>query len=478
MTATLVQIEAFPAVKLDAARDLLAKGHARLVRGAKRVGQSAPALPQIKIDRAYTMLFCTKCKRRGGEAGSWRNAPEGSLARQWGDCAPCDPLGMGTGCQGHMAPRDLVDISVDADRPALAGWEFLAVVEPLTGGNLIRQVPGAAVADGELVGWRQGAISCDHCGTKRDRKETFILRATGEESAIAAGTYKQVGRQCLGDFLGGQSPSQIVWLLSIERTIRACGEEDDESWGGGGGRIRPTYDPADFLTWTAAAVRVSGWISRAKAQAEETQSTADRVQYLLTPPFGGGQSLALWHEARTKHAPGKSDEDRGAAALAWAKALPGNSDYERNLSLIAQQDRLDPKHAGILASAIAAYDRELGRQVERHASAAGDVVRKHVGALGDRLELVVTVLRVADVETDYETLHIHTLRDQAGNAIVWKTTSKRLDVGWSGAVKGTVKKHAEYRGEQQTELSRVAEVKAKPKKEPKAKKAKNSLVEA
>jgi hypothetical protein len=162
--------------------------------------------------------------------------------------------------------------------------------------------------------------------------------------------------------------------------------------------------------------------------------------------------------------------------LAWAKGLPGNTDYERNLSLIAQQERLDPKHAGILASAIAAYDREVGKQAEqRQASTAGDVVSKHVGALGDRLELVVTVLRVADVETDYGTLHIHTLRDQASNAIVWKTTSKRLDVGWSGAVKGTVKKHAEYRGEQQTELSRVAEVKAKPKKAPKVKKT--TLVE-
>jgi hypothetical protein len=450
MTATLVQIEAFPAAKLDAARDLLAKGHARLARGAKRVGQSAPAMPQVKIDRAYTMLFCTKCKRRGGEAGSWRNAPEGSLARQWGDCAPCDPLGRGTGCQGHM---------------------FLAVVEPLTGGNLIRQVPGAAVADGDLIGWRQGAIRCDHCGTKRDRKETFILRATGEDAAIAAGTYKQVGRQCLSDFLGGQSPSQIVWLLSIERTIRACGEEDDESWGGGGGRIRQTYDPVDFLTWTAAVVRVSGWISRARAQAEETRSTSDVVQYLLTPQFGA-QAQALWHEARVKHAPGKSDEDRGAAALAWAKALPGNSDYERNLSLVAKQSRLDPKHAGILASAVIGYEREVGKQVEQQTVAAGGVVSKHVGALGDRLELVVTVLRVADVETDYGTMHIHTLRDQAGNAIVWKTASKRLDVGWSGLIKGTVKRHAEYRGEQQTELSRIAEQKSKAKK---AKKVREDL---
>lgn len=465
MLAGTIQIEAFPAAKLDAARDLLAKGHARLVRGAKRVGQSAPSMPQIKIDRAYTKLFCTKCKRCGGEAGSWRHAPEGSLARQWGDCAPCDPLGMGTGCQGYMAPRDLVDISVDTDRPALAGWEFLAVVEPLAGGNLIRQVPGALIVDGELIGWRQGKISCDHCGTKRDRKETFILRATGEDAAIAAGTYKQVGRQCLADFLGGQSPSQIVWLLSIERTVRACGEEDDASWGGGG-RVRQTYDPAEFMTWTAAVVRVSGWISRSKARNEETQSTADFVQYLLTPPFGGGQAVAHWNETRAEYAPGKSDEERGAAALAWARGLPGTSDYERNLALVAQQERLDPKHAGILASAIAGYDRELGRQVEQTVTRL-DVVSTHVGAIGDRLTMSVTVLRVADIETDYGALHIHTMRDAVGNAIVWKTTSKRLDVGWSGIIKGTVKKHAEYRSEQQTELSRVAEVK-----EPKESKAK------
>lgn len=469
MPATLLQIEAFPAAKLDAARDLLAKGHARLARGAKRAGQSAPPAPQIQIERSYTKLFCTKCKRCGGEAGAWRLAPEGSLARQWGDCAPCDPLGMGIGCQGHMAPRDLIDVSVDAGRPVLAGWEFLAVVEPLTGGNLIRQVPGAVVADGELIGWRQDVIRCDHCATKRDRKETFILRATGEDAAIAAGTYKQVGRQCLANFLGGQSPAQIVWLLSIERAIRACGEEDDARWGGGG-RIRQTYDLTDFLTWTAAVVRVAGWVSRTVAQAEERQSTADLVQYLLAPPFGGGQAAARWNERRAEHAPGKSDGDRGAAALAWAKALSGDSDYERNLSLIARQDRLDPKHAGILASAIAGYDRELGRRAEQTA-ARPVTASAHVGTIGDRLVMEMTVLRVADVETDYGVLHIHIMRDAAGNAILWKTTSKRLDVGWSGAVKGTIKKHGEYRGEQQTELSRVAEAKVPKAKVPKAKEA-------
>lgn len=470
-TTAIVTIKGFPASKLEAARDLIARGYRRLVSAAIKAGQAAPVRPAIELVAERVILRCGTCKRMGGDADAWKHAPEGSLCRQWGSTPPCDPLHMGDGCTGQMSRRAVVDLEVTAGRPALAGWEFLAVVEPLTGGNLICQVPGASVVDGELAQWRTGAIGCDHCAKKRQRLETFIVRADGSDPSIPAGVYRQVGRNCLVDFLGGKSTAEILWSLDIEKAIRKIGDDDGDGFGGG--PSTQTHDPVEFLGWAASSIRIVGWTSKAQAQANADRggdgtSTASRTSYLISPPWGP-TALAKWREDRKEFQPTEVDLTHAAAALAWAIGLPGSSDYERNLSLVARQPRLDPKHAGILASAITAYDRHMGQVAERVRTRTNPTAASaHLGKLGERLELVATVERIADVETDYGMLHIHTMRDAAGNALIWKTTSARLDVDAKLNVRGTVKRHSEYRGELQTELARCSTSEPKEPKPPRA----------
>lgn len=456
--ATPIEIKAFPATKLALARELIAKGHRRLVNAAAKVGQAAPAAPTVVMVAERAILVCNTCKRGGGDADAWKRAPEGSLCRQWGSTPPCDPLHQGNGCAGMMRRHAVVDIEVSSGRPSLAGWDFLAVVEPLVGGNLLRQVPWAAVTDGELESFRDGEIRCDHCTKNRKRLETFIVRADGSDPAIAAGMYKQVGRNCLTAFLGGKSPAELTWSLNLEKLIREIADDDD-SGPVRGYDLTEAFDLLEFLAWTSSSIRIVGWTSKAEAHAKATaggsgDSTASRVSYLLTPQ----QNLAAhakWIADRRDFQPTETDLTQAAAALAWAIGLLGTSDYERNLGLIARQPTLAPKHTGILASAINAYLRHTGQDLASKRAAAGSVApSQHLGEVGKRLDLQVTIERVIDTETDYGILHIHTMRDAHGNAIVWKTTSKRLEVNATLALRGTVKKLSEFRGELQTELSR------------------------
>lgn len=460
-------IESFPAQRLVAARNQIEKGWQRLVRAAAKVGQPAPACPRIVVREERAILRCGTCNRFGGDADGWLRAPEGSLARQWGSTPPCDPLGWGAdagrpGCRGTMRPHVVIDLDVFTDAAKLAGWDFLAVVEPLTGGNLIRNVPGARVADGELEPYRTGDIACDHCAKKRRRAETFVVRSDGSVPGVDAGAsdrdqpgrplYRQVGRTCLRDFLGGKDAASILWLLSIEREIREVGDDDGEGWGADS--TDRSLDMLEFLTWTAASIRIVGWTSKAEADARGTSSTSSRALYLITPQGVG--FAGQWNEARRAHQWTEADVARAGAVLSWAKGLPESSDYERNLKLVASQPRLYSKHAGILASAIPAFDRETGRAIERAARAQGQPgSSEHVGEVGKRSDYELVIERIADVETDYGMLHIHTMRDASGNAVVWKTTSKRLEVHTRIKARGTVKRHAEYKGEKQTELSRV-----------------------
>lgn len=82
-----------------------------------------------------------------------------------------------------------------------------------------------------------------------------------------------------------------------------------------------------------------------------------------------------------------------------------------------------------------------------------------IGRVGDTLNMVLTLRRVGSYETHFgfraQTVEVFTFTDQAGNALVWKTSSfPQLDEGNQYRVRGTVKEHCEYRGERQTVLTR------------------------
>jgi len=459
--STTTVIEKFPAHRLDDAHKALAQSHARLIRAAAKAGQAPPAAPVLTVLVERVFSRCARC----------RHTVEG-FARPAHSCRDH----WSTGDDVSWTSLAMVDLALIAERPALAGWVFLAAVEPLEGGNLIRQVPGADVAEGELAPWATGAIACDHCQARRRRAETFVVRADGTDPAIPAGTYKQVGRQCIAAFLGGKSPAAIVAQLGWPDVVRGVGDEDGEGGWGGGGSVQ-LHDPTLFVIQTAAVIRLDGWRSRARARddGDGRPSTASHVLGLLTPPFGG-DPRGDWQREVARCKPNDEDRERGAAALAWARGLAGHTDYERNLSLVARQTGLRHEHAGILASAVSAYVRVLEREVERtrQADTARACLSAHVGEVGQRLTLAVTVQRVASFDTDYGALHVISLRDAANNLLVWKTGSQNPKPGEKIWIRGSVKSHGEYRGEAQTVLTRCEirdeEPPAKPARKPRAKK--------
>lgn len=421
-------IKGFPAHRLDAARAALDKAHVRLCRAAAKSGQDAPVAPVLVIvSEPFVMSKCSACK---------------TLNRGWG----CETLG----CQASVASVQLVDVEVTGARPALAGWEFLACVEPLEGGNLIRQVPGAVIAEGELSPWREGAMRCDHCAVARRRTETFVVRADGSDSAIPAGTYRQVGRNCLEMFLGGKSTAAIVAMLGWPAIVLgAAGDEDED--GGWFGSAPKIHDPLTFLSWVCGSIRENGWLSRGTARDSGGQSTSDHALYLMEGPCD-----EKWRQARARCALGNEDLSRASAALTWARDLSSTGDYEQNLSLVARQPTLKLSHAGILASAITAHARVLSREIERRLRDEKNAAQPSVylGEVKQRIDLELIVERVVETMSDYGALNYLIMRDQTNNLIVWKTGAARVKAGDKIKIRGTVKQHSEYRGEKQTVLTR------------------------
>lgn len=80
---------------------------------------------------------------------------------------------------------------------------------------------------------------------------------------------------------------------------------------------------------------------------------------------------------------------------------------------------------------------------------------KPVGKVGERLELLLTVVKAAHYETQYGTSTIHTFKDADGNLFKWTTNARDWEEGSVHRVKSTVKEHKDN----VTILTRCTEVK-------------------
>jgi hypothetical protein len=332
----------------------------------------------------------------------------------------------------------LVHITVEGASPKLNGWTFLATLDHASeAGIIIRAVPGATIP----VQYREAMPVCDHCHADRRRHETFIVRH--DDGRIA-----QVGRQCLRDFLGHQSPDAIATYAEF---LAAMGEacEAGEDWGEGGGSGSGRIPLDTFLAYVSSSIRRFGWLSRTKAKEWDKSATADLALSTLALVSDG--------KGKPEDKPTDADWTRAAAAIEWTATLrernPENlSDYEHNLRVATSGSTCTWRTAGIVASLITTYERALGIEVERKAAAA---VSQHVGTPGKRETfkgLVCT--KCLHIETQYGVLNINLFKDAAGNVLVWRTGSWDGQVGNVYDLKATVKEHSNYKGIKQTDLAR------------------------
>lgn len=328
-------------------------------------------------------------------------------------------------------------VAIRGEAPKFAGWSLVAVIEAIENDALIRAVPGFEPP----VEWRKlNPQFCDHCKTNRRRNETFMVRHED-------GSFRQVGRQCLRDFLGHNAPVNLAAAAEIvfaASEIAAAAEQE----GFGGGSHNRWFSLVDYLQWVAAEIREYGWVSKTKA--EETGRTP-------TSMLAYGWMNKPW----SKGAPRVSEEDRALAArvVEWAEALAERqdlNDYLYNLSLIGKHGAIHFKLLGYAASMVPAYQREFQQKFQQKIAAVRDAVSSYQGTIGKRETFNLTLVREFTYETPWGITHIYSFRDPSGNVFVWKTKNAGLEQGRTYKVKGTPKAHSEYKGVKQTVLSRCA----------------------
>jgi len=326
------------------------------------------------------------------------------------------------------------DVTITGDPPRYAGWRFVAAVDAVEGGTILRYPPGATAAVVPNDQIRAG--ECDHCHTTRARRSTVLVAHDD------TGQVLQVGRSCLKDFLGHNT-------LPVFLTI----DEIANSLGGSLSGTPAAWDVHSVLTYAAAAVESFGW-TPASASEHGRVPTRDLVRLALTGGRGADQ-------LRDQLAPHLADAQTRAPQLRadLLAGLTGGSGYEANLVAVLRGDAVEAKHLGLAVSAIPAHQRLIADRAREAARKEAAQSVDHVGTVGEKVTLtgvVRTALRV-DGYTFHSPASVLLVVD-CGTAVAKMTTAAAwaygVHVGDPLTVTGTVKAHTEWNGIKQTVLAR------------------------
>jgi hypothetical protein len=124
--------------------------------------------------------------------------------------------------------------------------------------------------------------------------------------------------------------------------------------------------------------------------------------------------------------------------------------------VLASSAVIPANRIGFLGSAVAGYFREMESERMRAARAAATSESQHVGIVGKRGEMVLTLTSLRALDNDFGVSYLCKFVDAAGNVISWFASRKpEMVEGGTYTVRATVKAHAEYRGTAETRLTRV-----------------------
>ena len=350
-------------------------------------------------------------------------------------------------------------VRIDGHAPKLNGWTLAARILHTEEGNVIKATPDIGSIPPE---YRTSKPFCEHCKTNRDRRDTFLVKndATGE--------IKQIGRNCLKDFLGHQSPELYArFAENLSDLYSEAGALEEESDGGGGssGGAR-SVSVESYLQAVLALSHVFGYTSRtkAKAQAEmgkSVESTADTAFAYCTNFKDADEIKETIRKLGKKLEVTDADKELVTKALDWARKLKEGSesnealsDYLWNLAVACSSSVVNGKTAGIVASLPSAYQRANSNADTGTATTAG---KGYVGTVGRPILIKGTILFSKSGQSFKGPYTLFKLQDDQQNVITWFDNSgtNAAQQGDQLAISGVVKAQSMYQGKPQTELAGV-----------------------
>lgn len=304
-------------------------------------------------------------------------------------------------------------------------------------------------------------LTCDHCNTNRRRKKYFIFQEDGR--------LMRLGSTCVQPYYG----------LDLERILRTFDgimadlEAPVESCGG---RVDIGWSLTELMIATEFITNYSGgrWIPQSQALNREPSSSAIRSLLIDCTKFPHKPEVKKF-EAYCKGLDRGKGKDLSAILI--EKYSKPQDDFGWNIynNLYVEDEdgtrrlrnRIPSKASGLICFAIfQAIHGDYRKKEKSQEVESGEKGQKpqsiHVGLKGDRLTMRVKVMTVREIANDWGDALMLGFEDESGNQFRWFASSESsrtweplAESGEFIVIKGTVKKHTEYKGLAQTVLNRV-----------------------
>lgn len=334
---------------------------------------------------------------------------------------------------GHKItyPVTIVEVS---GTPKMGDYSFIASIDHYDNGNVIR----AYDHDFEIPERFHTAEGiCEHCGTRRARKYTFLV-SDGKE-------LHQVGKSCLKEYTGGISAEQVAEYMSY---INEC-----ESFGGLPTNGKDYIDITLYTMCAIVATKVYGF--HKSTSGEESTRTVALKWYnaLLRIDLDCKDVLAEMRDAGIEI---ETAENRETAeeVLDWCKNYEGKNEFRHNLRVIAENGYLTYRYLGLFASAYYCYAREVEKKVLIQKREKATSNSTWIGEVGDSVSEDVTSWRYVTASVGfYGTSYLYEFITKDGNILNWWTQKYIEDDTEVTHIKGRIKELREYKGRESTLLT-------------------------
>lgn len=330
----------------------------------------------------------------------------------------------------HCDLVEAFDLSISDSIIRNGSYSVIAKLEHLDTANIVTTFGDVEVKEA----WRHVDCRCEHCGTLRDRRLTFIVRDGN-------GNEKQVGRTCLKDYCGidpnGIGLANELHNVFLDEDINECREYDPDMV-----RSNKAYSTLEVLSLAIAVTKAQGYVKSGMPGSNK----AAMFELLARKRHHEPNAYQAEAEAMAADIMTLTDEDNP-----WYAVLP-------NVKTLLEAGYCKDSHFGYIAYAPTEYKKLMKRREEqRQREAEAEAARKsseYVGEVGKRIEVEVKdATLVTSWETDWGMTHLYKFIDTNGNVLVWFASSM-IDDNDIHKVKGTVKAHNERDGIKQTVLTR------------------------
>lgn len=335
--------------------------------------------------------------------------------------------------EGRTYKVQVVDIEFyNIEAPKVGDFKFLAELEVTPNGTII-----TAINDEELPSrFRTASDECEHCNTKRRRKYLYVVKSNKNE-------FYQVGKTCLRDFLGTDTPISVIARFKYLKSLVDFETNFSD--------FQEPYAPLSIvLAYTSRAIKNDGWVSCSYSNEVGIQSTSasvERVTFSRKPTSSERDQTLI-------KSTDDSDYAAAEAALKWLNSTEaGQSQYIHNLRVICQSEVITIRHLNIVCSLIASHQRIVQNKIVEEKKPESN----HIGEPKERLKNIkVSCEYTRHIDGRYGIVQLCKLTDVNGNKFCWFNSSRfNMSAGKSYLIDGTVNSHSEYKGVKETQLKRI-----------------------